>query len=110
MVFGQGSYTAEIRGTVTDQSGGVVAHAKVIFSDDATGVTASAETNDNGLYVINGLRPAKYSAKTDAVGFRPVDQRDIVLAVSQQATLNFILKPLSVMESVTVTESKPLLD
>jgi hypothetical protein len=109
-LLGQGSYTAQIRGTVTDQSGAVVAHAKVIFTDDATGVSASAETNENGLYVINGLRPAKYRAKTEAAGFRAVDQRDIVLAVSQQATLNFTLKPLSVMESVTVTESAPLLD
>jgi len=110
VVFAQGSYTAQIRGIVTDQSGAVVAHAKVIFTDDDTGVSASAETNQNGLYVVNGLRPAKYSAKTEAAGFRPIDQRDIVLAVSQQATLNFTLKPLSVMETVTVTQSAPLLD
>jgi hypothetical protein len=110
VAFSQGSYTAQVRGTVTDQSGAMVAHAKITFTDDATGASLSAESNENGQYVINGLRPAKYSAKTDAAGFRAVDQKDIVLAVSQQATLNFTLKPLSVMESVTVTESAPLLD
>ena len=110
MVFGQGSYTAQIRGTVTDPTSAVVAHAKVIFTDEATGVSTSSETNDNGQYVVSGLRPAKYEVKTEAVGFRAVDQKGIVLAISQQATLNFSLKPLSVMESVTVTESAPLLD
>jgi len=110
IVFGQGSYTAQVRGTVTDQSGAVVAHAKVVFTDDGTGVATSAATNENGQYVANGLRPTKYTVKTDATGFRPVEQKDVVLAVSQQATLNFTLKPLSVMETVTVTESAPLLD
>ncbi len=109
-VFGQGSYTAQVRGTITDQSGALVPHAKVVFTDDATGVSTSADTNENGQYVINGLRPAKYTVKTEATGFRAIDQRDVVLAVSQQATLNFTLKPLSVMETVTVTEAAPLLD
>jgi hypothetical protein len=70
----------------------------------------SAQTNENGQYVINGLRPAKYSVKTDSAGFRSQEQKGVVLAVSQQATLNLTLKPLSVMETVTVTESAPLLD
>src|SRR5258708_6789551 len=86
LLFGQGSYTAQIRGTVTDQSGAVVAHAKVVFTDDGTGVATSAATNENGQYVANGLRPTKYTVKTDATGFRPVEQKDVVLAVSQQAT------------------------
>ena len=110
LLFGQGSYTAQIRGTVTDPSGATVAHAKITLTDAATGISMSAESNSNGQYVINGLRPSTYTVKTDAAGFRSVEQKDIVLAVSQQATLNFALKPMSVMESVTVTDTAPLLD
>src|SRR5260370_24527165 len=97
LLFGQGSYTAQIRGTVTDQSGAVVAHAKVVFTDDGTGVATSAATNENGQYVANGLRPTYYTVKTHSTGFRPVDQKDVYLAGSLPTTLNFTFYLLSVM-------------
>ncbi|MBZ5666365.1 MAG: TonB-dependent receptor [Acidobacteriia bacterium] len=109
-LLAQGSYTAQIRGTVTDPSGAVVAHAKVTLTDDGNGFSISAQTDGSGLYVINGLRPSKYGAKVEALGFRDVMQKDIVLAVSQQATLDFSLKPLSVIETMTVVDTAPLLD
>jgi hypothetical protein len=41
-LFAQGSYTAQVRGTVTDPSGAVVAHAKVTLTDDGNGFSISA--------------------------------------------------------------------
>src|SRR5216684_476279 len=67
----QATYTAQLTGVITDSSGGVIASAKVILTDEATNVPASVTTNDKGIYVLTGLRPAKYTLRVEALGFTP---------------------------------------
>jgi hypothetical protein len=110
LAFGQGSYTAQVRGTVTDQTGAVLQKAKLTMTNDGTGIPSSASTDSNGQYVFNGLRPSTYTVKVESAGFQEAVQKNIVLAVAQQATLDFVLKPLSFHETVTVTQTAPLLD
>jgi hypothetical protein len=103
--LGQVSYTAQVRGTVTDPTHAVVNNAKVMVTNESTSIATTATTNASGEYVVNGLRPASYTIKVEAHGFR-----DVVLAVSQQATVDFALSLASTQETVTVTETAPLLD
>jgi Carboxypeptidase regulatory-like domain/TonB dependent receptor len=109
-LLGQASYTAQIRGVVTDQTGAVVPNARLTITSDATGISTSTTTDGNGQYVLNGLRPAVYTLKLEAKDFQETLQKNIVLAVAQQATLDFVLKPHALHETVTVTETAPLLD
>jgi hypothetical protein len=106
----QAGYTAQVRGTVADQTGAVVQNAKLTMTNDGTGISTSATTDSNGQYVFNGLRPATYAVRVEATGFQPRIQKNVVLAVAQQATLDFVLKPYSFNETITVSESTPLLD
>jgi hypothetical protein len=106
----QSTYTAQLTGVITDSSGGVIASAKVALTDEATNVSVSATTNDKGIYVLTGLRPAKYTLRIEAAGFNPAERRGISLAVSQETTLDLSLAPRGVAETVTVTEQVPLLD
>ncbi len=108
--LGQGSYTAQVRGTVTDPAHAVVNNAKVTVTNDSTSIVTTATTNASGEYVVNGLRPARYSIKVEAAGFRDVVRTGLVLAVSQQATVDFEMSLASTKETVTVTETAPLLD
>jgi carboxypeptidase family protein/TonB-dependent receptor-like protein len=108
--LGQGSYTAQVRGTVTDPAHAVVNNAKVTVTNESTSITTTATTNASGEYVVNGLRPASYTIKVEAPGFRDVVRKGLVLAVSQQATVDFALNLASTTETVTVTETAPLLD
>lgn len=110
ILFAQGSYTAQIRGTVTDPSGAVVQGATVTITNDATGISVVAHSNQQGLYILTGLRPAMYTLKAEATGFRVIERKNIVLAVSQETTVDLSLSPLSVTETVTVTTAPPLLD
>lgn len=110
LVFGQGSYTAQIRGTITDPSGALVHAALITITNNATGISVTAHSNEEGLYILTGLRPAMYTLKVEATGFRAVERRDVVLAVSQDTTVNFALNPLTVTETVIVTGAPPLLD
>ncbi len=109
-IFGQGSYTAQIRGTVKDQSGAVVQGATVTITNDATGISVVARSNQEGLYILTGLRPAMYTLKAEAAGFRGVERKNVVLAVSQDTTVDLSMNPLSVTETVIVTGAPPLLD
>jgi len=108
--WSQGSYTAQVRGTVADQTGAVVQNAKLTMTNDGTGIATTASTDSNGQYVFNGLRPATYTLKVEAPGFQEKTQTNIVLAVAQAATLDFVIRPFSFHETVTVTETAPLLD
>ncbi len=109
-VFGQASYTAQIRGVVKDQSGAMVVQATITITNDATGIVVTARSDDHGLYILTGLRPAVYTIKADAAGFRAAEQKNVVLQVDQQTTIDFTLNPLGVITTVEVTEAAPLLD
>src|SRR5271167_4291414 len=107
---GQSTYTAQLTGVVTDASEAVVPGVKVTLTDERTAVPANTTTDNRGIYVFTGIRPSTYTIRVDAANMEPQERKGVTLAVSQQATLNFTLKPGSVSESVTVTEQAPLLD
>ena len=107
---GQASYTSQVRGTVTDQTGAVVVNALVTITNDGTNVSTSVRTDDHGLYLLTGLRPSTYTIKVEAEGFRSAESKNVVLAVDQQSSLNFSLKPVGFNITVEVSEAPPLLD
>src|SRR6266700_2461080 len=92
--WSQASYTAQVRGTVTDQTGAVVPSAKVTLTNDGTNIFTSATTDGHGQYVFNGVRPATYTLKVESAGFQESVQKNVVLAVAQQASLHVALKPV----------------
>jgi hypothetical protein len=108
--LGQASYTSQIRGVVTDQTGAVVSNATVTITNDATNISLTAHSNDHGLYVLTGLRPAVYTISAEATHFRVVEKNNVVLQVDQQTTIDFELHPLGAITTVEVTSAAPLLD
>ena len=84
--------------------------AKVTLTDQATSVSQSSATDGRGVYVFTGIRPGTYNIRAEAPNLGTRERKGMVLAVSQQATLDFTLSPTTVSESVTVTGETPLLD
>jgi Carboxypeptidase regulatory-like domain len=107
---GQASYEAQIRGQVTDQSGAVVVKATVTITNDATNISQTAESDEHGQFFFVGLRPAVYTVKAQSRGFRVFEKKNVVLQVDQQTTVDFVLHPLGVSQTMEVTETAPLLD
>src|SRR5947209_7748148 len=108
--LGQASYTAQIRGVVTDQTGAMVPQAIVTITNDGTNISATAHSDEHGQYILTGLRPAVYTIKAEHAGFRVMENKNVVLQVDQQTTINFELHPLGVITTVLVTEAAPMLD
>src|SRR5438094_8590117 len=83
--WGQASYTAQIRGVVKDQSGALVANATITITNDATGISETARSDDHGLYILTGLRPAVYNIKADAAGVRRAEEKTVVVQGARKA-------------------------
>ena len=109
-VLGQAAYTSQLTGVVTDASGGVIPGARVTLTDQATGVSQTYSTDNRGIYVFTGIRPATYTIRVEAPNLGPQERRGVIIAVSQQATLDFTLSPQALSESISVSAQAPLLD
>jgi len=92
---------SEITGIVTDQTGAVVAGAKITLSDPDTGSVKSSVSGGTGLYNIPGLNPANYNLKVSAKGFQTYAQNNVIVNVS--STIRVDVKLTIGAESQTVT-------
>jgi hypothetical protein len=71
--------TAQLSGTVQDQSGGVIPGATVTLINQATHDTRVVQTNSGGLYSFPALLPSSYTLKVEAKGFQPKELSGVVL-------------------------------
>jgi hypothetical protein len=110
VLWGQGSYRAQLRGVVSDPTGAAVVNATVTIRNVGTNISSSAHTDDKGSYYFTGLTPASYDVTAEASGFRSAQRTGVVLAVDQESSLNFKLEVAGAMATMTVTTTQPLLD
>src|SRR5207249_7184517 len=80
----QATYTAELRGTVTDASGALVPGATVTATNDETKVLQTRKTDEAGRYLFNAMPPASYTIRVEASGFKTLVRPNVVLRVSFQ--------------------------
>ena len=99
----------EVTGTVRDRSGAVITGAKVVLTNDATGISATTQSTATGTYVFDNLIPGTYSIDAEATGFEHYVVHGLYVHVQQVLTTDIPLATGNVKESVTVTASAPLL-
>ncbi|HTW58236.1 MAG TPA: carboxypeptidase regulatory-like domain-containing protein [Terriglobales bacterium] len=109
MLAAQGA-TGRIVGRVADPSGAVLAGVKVTLTNQATGVSAQAQTNDSGDYSFVNIVPGTYQASFELKGFKKNLQKDVILDVNQVLTLNSVLQIGGTQEVVDVTSEAPQVD
>ncbi len=90
-----------IAGTVTDASGGRVAHAAVTLDSKALGMTRHLLSGRNGEFRFDSLAPASYRLRVNANGFAQVESVVQVLVTSIR-TVEVVLSPAPVRQSVTI--------
>jgi hypothetical protein len=107
--FSQGS-SGHILGTVTDQSGGVVANATVSVVDTERNVSRTMSTDDAGEYNAPNLTPSTYTVRAEAKGFKKIERVGVELGVGKEIRVDLIVQPGQQEQTVTVTESIPLVE
>src|SRR5438046_10316860 len=73
--------TAQLDGTVRDESGGVLPGVTVTMTQTDTGLMRSAVTEANGSYVLPSLPLGPYKLEVSLQGFRTHVQNGTVLQV-----------------------------
>ena len=108
--FSLGS-AGRLMGTVTDQSGGVVAGATVSVVDVARGVTRTLTTDDAGEYNAPNLTPGMYLVRAEAArGFKKLERQNVVIEVGKEVRVDLTVQPGEQEQTVTVTEAIPLVE
>lgn len=102
--------TASISGTVTDAQQAVVSGANVTARNTDTGLSRTAQTNDEGRYNFVNLPIGGYEVTVEAASFSKYVQTGITLDANQAAVVDVGLKAGNVQEVVTVTENASLLN
>jgi hypothetical protein len=92
---------ASIRGTVTDQSGALVADAKITVTNVATGLSKTA-TSKAGDFAFLQLPVGDYSVRIEKSGFKTSTTSGIHLDVNQVYALNAKIDLGTVAETITV--------
>jgi len=101
---------AEIRGRVTDASGGALLGAVIGLQNVATGSQSGTETDDGGQYSFGGLSLGIYRISIDKAGFSQDARTVSLLDESESLEVNFIIAPGGLTATVTVTASRSARD
>ena len=107
--FAQGSF-GRILGSVTDQSGGVIAGATVTVIDTQRGVARTLTTDDAGEYNAPTLIPGAYTVRAEARGFKKIERQNVVLEVGHEIRVDLTLQPGAQEQTITITEAVPLVE
>jgi Carboxypeptidase regulatory-like domain/TonB dependent receptor len=108
-MFSQGNL-GRLTGTITDQSGGVIAGATVTVKDVERGVSRTLTTGDSGEYNAPNLLPGAYAVRAEAKGFKAVERQNILLEVGKEIRVDLPLPPGEVSQTITITEAAPMVE
>jgi len=99
-----------ILGTVSDPSGAAISGATVTVTNVQTSASRTLTTESDGAYVAPALPPGTYLVHAEAKGFKTAEHRDVVVEVGRDTRVDVALQIGATTQTVTVTESVPLVD
>ena len=94
--------TAVVLGSVRDPNGAVLPKATVTLKNLATGVTATAQTDDDGNYQFFNVKIGAYQVTAEAQGFARAVAENIQVTVNARQRVDLALKAGEVTEAVTI--------
>src|SRR5260370_30361894 len=92
-----------IAGVVQDESGAVIARAKVTVTNVETGIARSTGSDAGGRYEVTGLIPDHYEIQVEAAGFQTEVRKGLTLNVGSEIDIPVVLKVGQVTQTAVVT-------
>ena len=102
--------TAQISGTVRDQSGGVLPGVTITATQQETGIVRSTTSNESGAFSLPNLPLGPWSVEATLAGFNTFTQTGVVLQVGSSAVVNPLMGVGTLTEQVSVTATAPTVD
>ena len=97
-----------IQGFVKDQTGAVVANAKILVKNQA-GLERSATTSDAGYFNVTNIPPGSYSVSAEAPGFKKYESISNNLGASASLSMDMQLTIGATTETVEVSATASVL-
>ena len=101
-VLGQ-EYRGRIQGNVLDSSQAAIVGATVNLLNLKTNIAAVRLTNDAGRYLFDLVEPGTYKFTVEIKGFNKFEQDNISVPSRADLTINAVLKPGDISETVSVS-------
>ena len=102
--------TASISGTVSDATGAVVVNAKVVATNQGTGVESATQTDTAGAYLFPSLPIGIYRIQVIAPGFQSAIISNLKLEVATAVTQNVQLSIGQAAEKIEIMADAALVD
>ena len=102
--------SGDVKGTITDTSGGVLPKVTVVVVETEKGFRRTALTDDKGEYRVTGLSPATYDVSAELTGFQREVRKAVSVTVGQTVIVDFQLKVSQLTTQVEVTGEAPVVD
>lgn len=102
--------TATVLGTVRDPNGAVLQGAKVTLKNNATGITATTQTDSNGDYLFPSVKIGQYRVTVELQGFSTGAVEQVNVTVEARQRVDVTLQVGTTTEVVTITDQAPLLE
>ena len=101
---------ADLAGAATSSDGNPLPGVTVTATNEGTGLARTTMTAANGSYLINGLKPGRYTIRYELDGFKTREETGISLLVGQTTRVAVDLEVGEITETITVTGSAPLIE
>jgi hypothetical protein len=98
-----------ITGVVKDASGAVIPRAQVTLTNTDTNFVLIGESNGRGEYFFSPIKIGNYTVSATASGFETTTQENVRVNIQDRLSVDIVLKPGQVKETVTVTSAPPAL-
>jgi hypothetical protein len=102
--------TGRILGQVLDAQGAALPGATVTVSSPNLQGTQTQVTDSEGNFRFLSLPPGRYVVKVDLASFKPVEQKDVEVALDRTVTLPLTMQLAGVTETVNVTSAQTSVD
>ncbi len=102
--------TGSVLGTVRDHTGAVISQAKVVATNDLTGIRYEAVTNTLGDYHFPNLPQGAYTFDVSVASFRPLSIERIEVHVGSTVRQDATLSVAGIVSQVEIVASTPLVN
>ena len=107
------SNDATLTGTVVDKTGAVIPHARIVVTEEASGVTRSTASDEHGFFSLIGVPVATYDVEVSATGFNSLRRKGVAVHINDQIELKGIVltvagTSVSVVVTAEATELTPI--
>ncbi|MDQ2834273.1 MAG: TonB-dependent receptor [Acidobacteriota bacterium] len=83
--------TAQLNGTVHDQTGAVIPNASVLIANPSRGISRTTSSDSQGIFQLLQLPPGSYTVTATSPGFSTYVSKNVVLTTGEQAELPIAL-------------------